>query len=788
MMKPIYPGECDKVLQQQASWIKTPSGETWGVCMRSSEFHFPGVLRPHGPPPGGGAIAATAASDNDGKTTNNKPQRKEPTMKRGKKVVMTAQELVQAVRAEVNTDGGGTTDNHGQPRTDTGGPAQDAGTEPAGLNGKTKAPMPRAGVAPGEMKLVPIEEVKPDPDQPRTVFDEGKLKELADSIRELGIVQPLLVCFKPAWTLREPDLLSPTPEWFTLVTDKGEEKERGPLNLCKMVQEAEGRDKPYYQLIAGERRLRAAQMVGLSQVPVIVRDDDAHMRTVQMIENLQRENLSALEEAAGYERMLQERRKEKPGFKADDLAKELGVSRGTVYNRLGLLRLPDEVKEALKKGTLDKTAAGLIATVPDVKIREELLEEALDEYQPMSFRELKDAIEARCKSLKGAPWEMADRDLVPVRWKIFLGGAEVGGDIEYEGAEPDIAPTLRCAFTASSVVEKDGQAIRQVHVFQGMPNEKNGNSVIAGPMAAREGDRLVRAIEHGREITWERVQGGACQSCPWRSGNQLALDGTGTDSNICMRPACYQLKARAHWEREAEQKRVGGKKVLDAAEFRRAKKDLVSAAKHEFTQNKTGSWKVLCGKHAPQPVLVATEDGLQEYFVKTEAIEAAKKNGVKFYKETTPESAAKAKEKEAELKAKEASREALVKAHVMDLLPGIQKLKAEALVSLVWRLQGEKYSYMKLWTELKKGLKTDAQRLLGNVLAENSRGPLEYDGSWDKDRLALWKELGVDLVALEKAEGKNGEGKKDTDKHGPTRTDTGGKAKGAAKASKKGGK
>lgn len=692
---------------------------------------------------------------------------------------MTAQELVQAVRAEVNTDGGGTTDNHGQPRTDTGGPAQDAGTEPAGLNGKTKAPMPRAGVAPGEMKLVPIGEVKPDPNQPRTVFDEGKLKELADSIRELGIVQPLLVCFKPAWTLREPDLLSPTPEWFTLVTDKGEEKERGPLNLCKMVQEAEGRDKPFYQLIAGERRLRAAQMVGLSQVPVIVRDDDAHMRTVQMIENLQRENLSALEEAAGYERMLQERRKERPGFKADDLAKELGVSRGTVYNRLGLLRLPDEVKEALKKGTLDKTAAGLIATVPDAKIREELLEEALDEYQPMSFRELKDAIECRCKSLKGAPWEMADRDLVPVRWKIFLGGAEVGGDIEYEGAEPDIAPMLRCAYAAKSVTLPGEKSV--THVFQGVPGDQRVHDVIAGPMKPVEADRLVRAIEHGREITWERMQGGACQNCPWRSGNQLALDGTGTDPNICMRPACYQLKAKAHWEREAEQKRVAGKKVLDAAEFRRNKKDLVSAAQYEYARNQSGSWKDLCGKHAPQPVLVATEDGLQEYFVKTEAIEAAKKNGVKFYKETTPESAAKAKE--AELKAKDASREALVKAHVMDLLPGIQKLKTDALVSLVWGLQGEKCSYMKLWTELRKGLKTDAQRLLGNVLAEKSRGPLEYDGSWDKDELALWKELGVDLVALER------ETEKATAKNGTEGTDkTDAKVKAKAKATKKGGK
>ncbi len=160
------------------------------------------------------------------------------------------------------------------------------------------AEPPRSGVA-----KVDIELIKPDDSQPRRKFDETTLDELAQSIRNQGLLQPLLV----------------------------------------------RRDGKGYRLIAGERRWRAAQRAGLSDVPVLVRDaSDAEAFELALVENLQREDLSPLEEAEGYRRLLEERK-----WTQEQVAERVGKERSTVANALRLLALPAEVKQLLEAGELD---------------------------------------------------------------------------------------------------------------------------------------------------------------------------------------------------------------------------------------------------------------------------------------------------------------------------------------------------------------------------------------------------------------------------------------------------
>ena len=178
------------------------------------------------------------------------------------------------------------------------------------------APAPAATSAPApednreRVLRVPLSRVRPCPFQPRKDFAPEALRELADSIREQGIVQPLIV-------REQPDHL---------------------------------------ELIAGERRWRAAQLVGLTEVPVVVRvADDAAVLELALIENLQRENLNAIEEAQGYSSLMSE-------FKLtqEEVATKVGKSRAVVANALRVLRLPDEVQAYLRDGRLSVGHAKVI--------------------------------------------------------------------------------------------------------------------------------------------------------------------------------------------------------------------------------------------------------------------------------------------------------------------------------------------------------------------------------------------------------------------------------------------
>ena len=173
-------------------------------------------------------------------------------------------------------------------------------------------------------QLLPIHKVEPKADQPRQDFDEEELQALADSIAIHGVIQPLT------------------------------------------VRELAG---GYYQIIAGERRWRASRMAGLTEIPaVIVEADDRKAMELALIENLQRQDLNPVEEALGYQSLMQDY-----GLTQEEAASRVGKSRPTVANALRLLALPEEVMEMLRSG---KLTAGHARAVLSIKTEKRQIEAA----------------------------------------------------------------------------------------------------------------------------------------------------------------------------------------------------------------------------------------------------------------------------------------------------------------------------------------------------------------------------------------------------------------------------
>jgi ParB family chromosome partitioning protein len=155
----------------------------------------------------------------------------------------------------------------------------------------------------GGVAQLSVDAIAPNPFQPRTRFEESTLRELADSIKASGVIQPLLV------------------------------RRTGPGE---------------YQLVAGERRLRASQLAGLAKVPAIVKEfDDRAMLELALIENIQREDLNPIDEAKAYQALV-----DKVGLTHDQLSERVGKQRATITNALRLLSLPPEVMDMVSRGTL----------------------------------------------------------------------------------------------------------------------------------------------------------------------------------------------------------------------------------------------------------------------------------------------------------------------------------------------------------------------------------------------------------------------------------------------------
>ena len=197
-------------------------------------------------------------------------------------------------------------------------------------------------------KLLPIYKVEPNPDQPRQDFDEEELQTLADSISVHGIIQPLTVRELPSG---------------------------------------------YYQIIAGERRWRAARLAGLSDVPVVVIEaDDKKAMELALIENLQRQDLNPVEEALGYQTLINEY-----GLTQEEAAQQVGKSRPAVANALRLLGLCPEVLELLRSGQITAGHARAILTLKSEKKQQEAAKKIL--ALALSVRQA----ETLCKNMTKEP-------------------------------------------------------------------------------------------------------------------------------------------------------------------------------------------------------------------------------------------------------------------------------------------------------------------------------------------------------------------------------------------------
>ena len=236
-----------------------------------------------------------------------------------------------------------------------------------------------------------INDIEPNKNQPRQIFDDDALSELADSIREHGVLQPLIV--------------------------------RPMLDGS-------------YQLVAGERRWRASRLAGLTEVPVIVRAlTDSEVAIIALIENLQREDLNPIEEAEGISRLIQEH-----GFTQEQAADKLGKSRSALTNTLRLMKLPEKVRGLVSDEFLSAGHARALLGLEDAALIEETAEEVV--ARKLSVRETEKLVKQLNSYKEDKPKKVKKRDTyfdeVELSLSNVLGRKVVvkdsgkGGKLEFE--------------------------------------------------------------------------------------------------------------------------------------------------------------------------------------------------------------------------------------------------------------------------------------------------------------------------------------------------------------------
>ena len=243
-------------------------------------------------------------------------------------------------------------------------------------------------------KLLKITEVEPNREQPRKKFDEDALLELADSIKQFGVLQPLLV----------------------------------------------QKRKDYYEIIAGERRWRAAKMAGLKEIPVIIKEfSDQEIVEISLIENIQREDLNPIEEAQAYKRLLTEFH-----LKQDEVAERVSKSRTAVTNSMRLLKLDERVQQMLIDDMLTTGHARALLAIEDPELQWKAANRIFDEK--MSVRDVEKMVKSLQKDKKEKQEDRKQEDAytyiyrdMEEKMKAILGtkvkvnhGADHRGKIEIE--------------------------------------------------------------------------------------------------------------------------------------------------------------------------------------------------------------------------------------------------------------------------------------------------------------------------------------------------------------------
>ncbi|MDD8020223.1 MAG: ParB/RepB/Spo0J family partition protein [Acidobacteriota bacterium] len=232
---------------------------------------------------------------------------------------------------------------------------------------------------------VEIEKVRPNPRQPRTIFDETSIDELAASVKQTGIIQPILV----------------VPE------------------------------KDYYKIIVGERRWRAAQKAGLRAVPVIIRNmPEEKQLEVSLVENIHREDLNPLEIAQAFEHLV-----EQLGLTQQEIADKVGKDRASVANYLRLLKLPQDIKQLIREGKLSMGQARAILALEDEELQRKIALQTVE--KSLSVRETEKLVQKFKEKPPRIQKSLADPDLRAleeelIRWlgtKVAISGQRNKGTI-----------------------------------------------------------------------------------------------------------------------------------------------------------------------------------------------------------------------------------------------------------------------------------------------------------------------------------------------------------------------
>ena len=222
------------------------------------------------------------------------------------------------------------------------------------------------------LQMIPISQIRPNPYQPRKYFSDEAIRELSSSIRQIGLLQPINV------------------------------RQIGPER---------------YEVIAGERRLRASKLAGLTHIKAIVRNEayDTDVAMIAMIENLQRENLHFFEEAEGYQNLIREHH-----FTQEDLARRLSKNQSTIANKLRILRLPRTVKEKIMLYGLTERHARALLRLHNEEAQMQLVERIREEN--LSVKATEDIVESELKKLYGELPPEAGSNVIHMKcnYQIYL--------------------------------------------------------------------------------------------------------------------------------------------------------------------------------------------------------------------------------------------------------------------------------------------------------------------------------------------------------------------------------
>lgn len=600
--------------------------------------------------------------------------------------------------------------------------------ETDGKNGNEDAPAARVSVRDGRT-FVDITRVRPDPGQPRKTFDPDKLKELADSIGQVGVLQDLLVKRVPAWTLVAPDLAR--TEWTVLDQDH-KEISRQPSEILARC-DMQGREVETFLILDGERRWKAAMLAGLTEVPIAERSVEDDRRVIaQVVLNQQREGLSAFEEAEAFKSEM-----EKGHYTAESLAKALGVSRSTVFNRLSLTRLRSEVKDAVLAGQISVSVAGLVAMIPDFKGQQQLLKRLVNEKDynyPWSFRRVQQQIETDHQiNLKGAKFDLE----ASYRFPMGVERGNPSKDPEFCG------PCSTCPHRTGNMKETFPD-------FKGSPDL----CTLTGCFKRKERVCL--------ELAWEAAHK--------KHGERLLPLDTG-------------LGLFDQWNPEEVAWKIAWTENLDV----RCNRDELSR-----------DYKALLGKKAPKPEVAVCPTGKVIAVWSFEKLDAAvEAAGVKLDAKTEPgaEPAQTSKEDIAKLRKKEEeARAETLRLHKMreELAPKalglamerIEKLNTEgttekdfwrfairqvADITEDWKMVADRRGLKaaKLEQVLAKLDLRQARSFFFEMLAVDAQGDgiVDWNGGWGSQFEAVCEFAGVNLKELEKAAGEQKE-TKETKKKG----------------------